>query len=368
MNFQVTYLFFTWLRLKSVEQFHFSNGNRDTPCLPNSPMSTKPKIHILGTGGTIANITGNYISAADFVPIDALLDLAPDEVTSHGELSLTEITHLNSGALTPEVWFDLHDEIMQRSSSNNPPDGFVITHGSNTSEETAYFLNLVLKTEIPVIVTAAQRNIGKLGSEGFKNLYDSIRVASSPDSVGKGVLFVANEEIHHARDVTKLAASRPDAWRSPNFGRLGDIFDEVRFYRTSTRASTVKTEFDISDCTTSDFPLLDVQIVYSSFSDDGTMVRAAVDSGAKGIVCAAFPTCSPAWPDNHPTQGDALIEATKKDIPVVLCNRGTSGFKPVKEPFLNGGTLRPQKARILLALALMKTNDPQELQRIFNSY
>ena len=98
------------------------------------------------------------------------------------------------------------------------------------------------------------------------------------------------------------------------------------------------------------------------------MVRAAVDSGAKGIVCAAFPTCSPAWPDNYPTQGDALIEATKKDIPVVLCNRGTSGFKPVKEPFLNGGTLRPQKARILLALALMKTNDYGELQRIFNSY
>jgi len=331
-------------------------------------MSNKPRIHILGTGGTIANITGNYISAADFVPIDALLDLAPEEVTSHAELSLTEVTHLNSGALTPEVWFDLQNEIMQRSSSSNPPDGFVITHGSNTSEETAYFLNLVLKTEIPVVVTAAQRNIGKLGSEGFKNLYDAIRVASSPNSVGKGVLFVANEEIHHARDVTKVAASRPDAWRSPNFGRIGDIYDEVRFYRTSTRASTIKTEFDISNSTISDFPLLNVQIVYSSFSDDGTMVRAAVDSGAKGIVCAAFPTCSPAWPDNYPTQGDALIDATKKDIPVVLCNRGTSGFKPVKEPFLSGGTLSPQKARILLALALMETNDYGELQRIFNSY
>ena len=196
----------------------------------------------------------------------------------------------------------------------------------------------------------------------------AIRVASSPDSKGKGVLFVANEEIHHARDVTKVAASRPDAWRSPNFGRIGDVFDQVRFYRTATRASTTKTEFDISNSSISEFPLLDVQIVYSSFSDDGTMVRAAIESGAKGIVCAAFPTCSPAWPDNYTTQGDALIEATKKGIPVVLCNRGISGFKPVKEPFLNGQTLRPQKARILLALGLMETNDPLKLQQMFDSY
>lgn len=359
---------FTRSWLKPIGQYYCQNNNRDVIRKHMRHMEEKPKIHILGTGGTIANITGNYISEADFVAIDALLDMAPPEVLSHADLSLTEITHLNSGALTPEVWFNLQKEIMQHSLSKSPPDGFVITHGSNTSEETAYFLNLVLNTDIPVVVTAAQRNIGKLGSEGFKNLYDAIRVSASPHSVGKGVLFVANEEIHHARDVTKIAASRPDAWRSTNFGRLGDVFDEVRFYRNPTRLSTSSTEFDISTSSVSDFPLLNVQIVYSSFADDGTMVRAAIDSGAKGIVCAAFPTCSPAWPDGYPKQGDALLEAAKKDIPVVLCNRGTTGFKPVTEPFISGGTLTPQKARILLALSLMQTNDYAKIQQIFNSY
>lgn len=330
-------------------------------------MTEKPAIHVLGTGGTIANITGQYKSSEDFVSVDDLLERAPTEVTSYAELSLTEVTHLNSGALPPEVWFDLHAAIEDRAASD-PPAGFVVTHGSNTSEETAYFLHLTLDTDLPVVVTAAQRNIGKLGSEGFKNLYDAVRVAADPTAGDRGVMLVANEEIHGARDVTKVVASRPDAWRSPNEGRLGDALHEIRFHARPDRPHTGDTEFGLDGLTVEEFPLLDVQIVYSAFADDGTMTRAAVDAGARGIVCAAFPTSSPAWPDGHPKQGEALLEAAETGIPVVLCNRGLEGYKTVDEGFINGGTLRPQKARILLALGLTQTADPDELQRLFDTY
>lgn len=338
-----------------------------TPPRADDSDDGRPDVHVLGTGGTIANITGNYDSQSDFATVDELLERAPEEIPDAASLSYTDVTHLSSSSLVPEIWFRLHEEITALARSDDPPDGFVVTHGSNTSEETAYFLNLTLETELPVVVTAAQRNATKLGSEGFRNLYDAVCVASHPDAAGRGVMLVANEEIHHSRDVTKLAANRPNAWASPNSGRIGEATPGVQFYHTPDRPSTADTEFDLGDASVEAFPLTDVHVVYTSLASDGTLVRAAMDEVA-GFVVAGFPTCSPASPWERPQQKEALEEAVEHGIPVVVCNRGLEEFKHQDGAFIAGDTLRPQKARVLLALGLMETDDPEELQELFYTY
>lgn len=325
-------------------------------------------VHVVGTGGTIANFTGDYDSPENFFDVDSLIKEAPEEITSYASLSLTEVTHLRSGALTPSVWFELHEEIMAQARSDDPPDGFVVTHGSNTAEETAYFLNLTLNTDIPVVVTAAQRNIGALGAEGFKNLYDAVRVSTDSAAQGRGVMLVANEEIHHARDVSKLVAARPDAWCSPNAGRIGDAGEAVEFYRTPDRPSTTDTEFDLEERDVGEFPLTDIYITYSALAADGTMVGAAVENDAAGIVVTTFATGSPAHPYGMDQQAEAMHEAVERGVPVVTCHRGLEGYKLRDNPFVNGQTLRPQKARILLGLGLMETTNHDELEELFRTY
>lgn len=334
---------------------------------PGHPSSDNPSVHILGTGGTIANVTGEYDSEENFLPLDVLLDEAPEEVTSGVSLAFTGITHEASTSLTPSVWYRLLRETDTLLDRDDPPDGFVVTHGSNTSEETAYFLNLVLDTERPVVVTAAQRNVKALASDGFKNLSDAVRVAASPEARGRGVLMVVNEEIHHARDVTKSVSGRTDAWLSPNTGRIGDTTPGVVFHQTPDRPSTSDTEFDLSGTSVDDFPLTDVRIVYSSLAADGSLVRATMTDTA-GYVVAGFPSIATASPTGLAQQKSALNEAVDAGIPVVVCNRGFEGYKPANGDFISGGTLRPQKARILLALGLMESSERGHLQRLFETY
>lgn len=340
-----------------------------------SGTDSKPYVHLVGTGGTIANTGGSYDNPDSFLTADQLVEQVP-ELGEAASLTSTGITRVGSSSLTPEIWYDTYNEIMQKATSDDPPDGFVVTHGSNTSEETAYFLNLTLKTDIPVVVTAAQRSTDTLGTDAFKNLYDAIRVAGTPESEGRGGMIVANDEIHHSRDVTKLASARPDAWESPNFGKIGLASPEqpITFYRDVTRPTAPDTEFDLSGTTVDDFPLTDVQVVFSSLAADGSLVEAAIENDAKGIVVAGFLTGSAADPVESPSQSEALTRATDEGIPVVMSTRGIYGrIVPADvEEFgdygLAGDTLRPQKARILLALGLMQTDSPGELQELFDTY
>lgn len=336
---------------------------------------SKPHVHLVGTGGTIANTGGSYDDPDSFLTADQLVEQVP-ELGEAASLTSTGITRVGSSSLTPEIWYDTYDEIMKMANSDDPPDGFVVTHGSNTSEETAYFLNLTLKTDLPVVVTAAQRSTDTLGTDAFKNLYDAIRVAGTPESKGRGGMIVANDEIHHSRDVTKLASARPDAWESPNFGKIGLASPEqpITFYRDVVRPSAPNTEFDLSGTTADDFPLTDVQIVFSSLAADGSLIEAAIENEAKGIVVAGFLTGSAADPVESPSQSVALTEAANEEIPVVMCTRGIYGrivpsdVEEFGDYGLAGDTLRPQKARILLALGLMQTDSPEELQELFDTY
>jgi L-asparaginase len=334
----------------------------------------KPHVHIVATGGTIANVTGDYDSPDGFLTADDLVDEMP-ELSEVAEITSTGITRKGSSSLDPGVWYNTYEEIMTQATGENPPDGFVVTHGSNTSEETAYFLNLVLKTELPVVVTAAQRGINDIGSEGFKNLFDAVRTAASQDAAGRGTMLVTNDEIHHARDVSKLASKRPDAWESSNFGKIGLATpgQPVTFYRSVDRTTAPDTVFDIDETPVEEFPLTNIHIVYASMGDTGELVEAITD-GAAGIIVAGFLTGGGASPEG-PSQKEALRRAAEHKVPVVMCTRGSYGSigreRVTDYPGgygIGGDTLRPQKARILLALGLTQTSDPETLQEYFEVY
>lgn len=323
-----------------------------------------PDVHVLATGGTIANppdVEG-YLSGSELV----------DRIPELGEVAAVtaeDAASVASTCITPEIWWRLHDRIHELTATD-PPDGIVITHGSNTVEETAYFLHLALNTTVPVVLTAAQRNHGTIGNDGDRNLYDAVRVAASDSARGRGVLVVANDTIHGARDVVKAVSSRPDAWASPNVGPLGytDKRDRVQFYASADRHHTVETAFDFRDRDDRTFPR--VEVIYSLAGSDGHVVDLLVEDGdCEGLVVAALPTGAPARPVGDPTQSDALARAVDAGVPVVLSHRGIAGWPYAYEPFVRGDTLRPSKARLLLGLALLDgVDDRSGLQRLFDTY
>lgn len=320
------------------------------------------QVHLLTTGGTIANPRDEdgYLSG------EKLLAEIP-EVTGIADISITDVASIGSQEITPEIWFDLFREIQRRADSSSPPDGFVITHGSNSLEETAYFLNLTLETEIPIVLTAAQRNHRLVGNDGDRNLLDAVKVAMSEEARNRGALVVLNDEIHHSRSVTKVVSGRPDAWSSGNLGVLGliDKRDNMQFYRKTQRRHAPNTEFNIRDSDPNDFPT--VEIVYS-FASAGDALVESVSEYVDGIVIASFPTGAPASPKAESGQAAALEGVMDEGLPVVLSHRGFEGWPYPDEPYIWGDTLTPQKARILLSLGLMNTRDHDKLRRMFTQY
>jgi L-asparaginase len=243
--------------------------------------------------------------------------------------------------------------------------GIVIGHGTATLEETAYFLNLVLKVPFPVVMIGSQRPASGLSTDAAINLLNGVRVAAAPESRGRGVLLMLNDEIQAAREVTKTSNWRLQTFRTPDFGALGHAdADRIAYYRRPERRHMPGTEFDVSGLAA----LPRVDIVYAYPGSDGTAVRAFVAAGAKGIVSAGFAPGSPPSADL-----DALAEAVKSGVTVVQSSRAGSGriFRSKRltdAGILAGDNLNPQKARLLLALALTKTSDPDEIARMFATY
>lgn len=245
-------------------------------------------------------------------------------------------------------------------------DGIVITHGTDTLEETAYFLNLVTKSDKPVVIIGAMRPATAISADGPVNILNAVNLAASKDAKGRGVLIAMNDNINGARDVQKTNTLRVDTFQSPELGYLG-YFENGRpvFYKATTRKHTIDTEFDVSNL--NDLPRVD--IIYSHVNDDGRMAEAAVANGAKGIVHAGTGNGS-----IHEATEPALYDAAKKGIVVVRSARVPNG--PTiestaawdKAGFVHAGTLNPQKARILLQLGLTKTNDPQKISEMFKQY
>ena len=267
--------------------------------------------------------------------------------------------------MTNDVWLKLADRC-NKLLAQDDVKGVVITHGTDTLEETAYFLNLVVKSDKPVVLVGAMRPATAISADGPVNLLNAVKLAASPKAVGKGVLVAMNDQIDGGRDVTKTNTTNVATFKSPELGALGYFTGgEPYFYKESLRKHTKSTVFDVSGL--KELPRVD--IVYTHVNDDRVLVDAAVKAGAKGIVYAGSGMGS-----IHKDAEPGLAEAVKNGVTVVRASRVGNGMvvegskEWTDEGFLNGDNLNPQKARVLLQLALTKTSDPKAIQKMFDEY
>jgi L-asparaginase len=328
-----------------------------------------PRIAVIGTGGTISSLGASSLDVLDYpdfgqkLGCEALLERFPETRIVADPVPAT-FRQVGSTEMGPNEWVELRALIHRIAGEDPAVAGFVIPHGTATLEETAFFLNLSLATSQPVVVVGAQRPASALGTDAGMNLVNALRVAGSVEARGKGVLVVLNDEIHAARDVVKTSTYRLQTFRSVDFGALGHADgDGVHFYRAPTRAHMPDTPF--AGLELAAFPR--VEIIYSYAGADGALVDAAVAAGARGIVSAGFAPGSPT-----PEQRSAFERAAKSGIVVVQCSRASGRVAPRRRlresGIVAGEDFSPQKARILLMLALTTTSDIAEIQRLFQSY
>ena len=330
----------------------------------------KPIVAFIGTGGTISSLGKDGLDIVDYATHGVMLHA--DEILARFP-EVTEIATILPVSYRNVPSYDLYFAhwrelvlLCERLVAQTPKiAGIVIGHGTASLEETAYFLNLTLTVPVPVVVVGAQRPASALSTDAGMNLVNAVRTAALPEARGRGVLVLLNDEIHAAREVTKTSTYRLQTFRSPDFGLLGHADgDAITFYRRPERRSAPGTEFDVRGLDV----LPRVDIAYAYAGSDGTAVRAFVAAGAKGIVSAGF---APGFPG--PGDGAALREAAAHGVTVVQSTRAGSG-RTVRSArlqewgFLAADNLTPQKARLLLALALGVTSDPAEIARIFSSY
>ena len=313
-----------------------------------------PLIKIIATGGTIANTSHGLIG------IDDVLKDIP-QARAMADFEVTEASRVRSGALRLAQWFDIARAV-SAAAEDPRVDGIIVTHGTFTTEETAYFLHLTIRTEKPLVVVASQRKHDEIGNDGDRNFLDAVRLALCPEARGKGVLVTLHEEIHSAREVVKTN-QRPGGFVSPGGGLLGHIEeDQVSFFAAPIRRHTFRSEFDIRQI--DELPRVDVIAAYVGADD--AAAQACVAAGARGLVMSGYAY------NGRPSQDqqEGLQRIVESGIPVVLANRGGRGRIPInwEDPYIQGDSLVPHKARILLMLGLTKTEDARELQQIFNEY
>ncbi|HEF3904224.1 TPA: type II asparaginase [Campylobacter jejuni] len=327
----------------------------------------KSRIAILGTGGTIAGFIDSTIATTGYtagaIDIDVLIKAVP-QIRDLAVISWEQIANIDSSNMCDEIWLRLAKKIAKLFAEGI--DGVVITHGTDTMEETAYFLNLTIKSDKPVVLVGAMRPSTAISADGPKNLYNAVALVANKEAKNKGVMVAINDKILSARGVVKTHSLNVDAFSSPDFGDLGYIVDgKVFFYNNVTKAHTKNAPFDVSKLTS----LPKVDILYS-YSNDGSGVaaKALFEHGTKGIVVAGSGAGS-----IHKNQKDVLKELLKKGLKVVVSSRVVAGCVAVSDSdeklgFISAEDLNPQKARVLLMLALTKTSDPKKIQEYFLKY
>jgi len=337
------------------------------------PMNEQPKrrVALIGTGGTISSMGRDSLDVWEYM--DTGHKIGPDDlVARYPEMSrIVDVVPLpyravGSSFIGPKDWLSLAETIHAAAAREPALAGAVITHGTATLEETAYFLNLAIRVDLTVVIVGAQRPASGLSSDAGMNLVGAVRVAAAPEARGLGVLVVLNDEIQAAREVTKTSTLRLETFRSADVGMLGyaDPDGRVAIYRRPARRHAPGTEFDVSGRL--DLPRVD--IAYSYADADRTAIDAFVAAGARGIVSASLaPGMTTA------VEQTALVEARRRGVLVVLSSRAGSGRVLPRavlreRGFVVADNLLPQKARILAMLALTRTEDPVEVQRMFDQY
>ena len=336
-----------------------------------------PAVHVIATGGTISNTGGERLTGEELVKSLPGIDRV-------ARVTVEQFTNVASSSITFTNWRDLALRINELYRTRPELRGIVVTHGTDTMEETAYFLDLTVASCRPVIVTGAMRTASSIGPDGPANLYDAIATAAAPSAEKRGTMVLLNDEIFAARDVTKIHTTRPDAFGSPTRGPLGDATRGVEFYHPPDHTACGSAPFEVTATMT--FPRVD--IVYSYLGADSVPVQALVDAGAKGIVVAGAGAGA-----MTPAQGSAIRRARERGVSTVTASRTGSGSvggggggggatgggraggalgdggrtsgTAVPGAALAANDLTPQKARIRLMLVLTKTSDPAEIARLF---
>jgi len=330
----------------------------------------KPKIVILATGGTIAGAQASssqvgYKSGS--FSVDDLINAVP-QLKDVADLSGEQVANIGSQTMNHEVWLKLAKRVNEVLADKDV-DGVVITHGTDTMEETAYFLSLVVHSDKPVVLVGSMRPATAISADGPANLYNAVALAANPEARGLGPLVVLNDEIHYAREAQKMNTTELNTFHSPNRGRAGvmNVGNAHFFWKNDTRQTT-NSEFSVDGMSVNDLPR--VEIVYSYANVGPEVVNFLVKQGVKGIILAGVG-------DGNSTDAmiAALSDAAKKGVAVVRSSRTGSGLvvrnvevNDDKLGFIAAMELSPQKARILLMLGLTKTSDPAKLQEYFMEY
>jgi L-asparaginase len=327
-----------------------------------------PNIVILATGGTIAGAgassTGSSYTSGQ-VKIEAMIDAVPN-IRTLANLKGEQLANVGSQDMSVKVWIDLANRINELLKTDDV-DGVVITHGTDTQEETAFFLNLVIKSDKPVVLTGSMRPSTALSADGPLNMYNAVALAASPKAKGYGVMVLMNDEIHSAHAVKKMMSTPVQTFQSPEEGMIGTvIFGDVQFFHKPHGLNTTTSEFSIEGV--KELPRVDIVYVCADVSAD--LIDIMVKAGAKGIVIAGVG-------DGNMNAGtlEAAKRATKNGIAVVRATR-----VPIGAVLINGevndkefGTicsdeLNPQKARVLLMMALLKKRSWEDMQKLFIEY
>ena len=330
--------------------------------------SRKPRVVIVATGGTIAGAAESTTAAgykSGAVAVDVLIAAVP-QMKSFADVTGVQVASVGSQDMNDEIWLKLAGEV-NRLLAQQDVDGVAITHGTDTMEETAYFLNLVVKSDKPVVLTGSMRPSTSLSADGPLNIYNAVGVASDPRAKGRGVLVVANDDIHGARAITKRHTTDVQTFTSPEAGLIGVcLFDNRDFVRSPARAHTTATPFKVAAGQT--LPRVDIIYAHAGMSPD--LIDAAVANGAKGLVIAGVGDGNMTTPAL-----DAMGRAIKKGVVVVRSTRVGEGVvrRNIEVSDDKLGTvasmeLVPAKARVLLKLALTQTTDVKKIQEYFNTY
>jgi len=328
----------------------------------------KPNIVILATGGTIAGAAASgtqsaYTSGA--VTIDAMLDAVPG-IKDLANLKGEQISNVGSQDMSFDIMLKLAKRINELLPTNDV-DGIVITHGTDTMEETAYFLNLTVKSDKPVVMVGSMRPSTAVSADGPLNLYNAVAVAADPNSGGRGVLVVMNDWIHAAHSLTKTSTTAVQTFMSPLRGLVGvTAYGKDDFYNTPPWKHTTGSEFDVSNVT----KLPRVDVIFGSVDMSPDLIDASVNNGAKGIVIAGVGNGN-----MNQVSVDAAARAAKKGVVVVRSSRVPTGLvgrnveiKDDELGFIASDELNPQKSRILLMLALLKPRSVAQIQELFATY
>lgn len=317
----------------------------------------RPRVVILTTGGTIASTPGGTLAG------DSLVAAVP-QLLEHADIRVEEVSRIGSSQMTPSHWLALARRVNELFSTDPGLTGIVVTHGTDTLEETAFFLNLTVRHRRPVVLVGSMRSADAISADGPANLLNAVRVAVSPEAPGQGVLVALNEDIAAARDVWKTHNQRVETFQSPELGMLGWVDpDTVVFHRATLRPHTTESPFDVSDLER----LPSVEVVSDYTASDGALLDWLVTREPDGLVVITF-----AGGRMSSGTREGVRRAVDAGIPVVLASR-VPGGRIVGDPGAElGAVVAPDlpghKARILLMLALTRTQDPGALQRLFRRF